>query len=296
METPWLDELLAASGYRLSRETLERRVVSNEHRREIARDIGADWETLAPYIGISDRDVEDIKEEYRRPVDKRFAMMRKWHELYGSEATYLKLINGLIQVGRRDLIQSLIMHAGHVSTNDDVGESVSQGVANEFSTTLILYIGILISVCATGTVIFFSQPSFMWKGFSDISFTNLQSSNQESSYSSTYIQPGKSIQPWASDRTSNDNLFTRCDPPSSDLPMVDDEIFVGRESDMTLVVNMMTRARIININGAPGIGKSALAIHVGYEMIKRNGTSVRYINMDEKASLVTKNMTSNQRV
>ena len=116
--TRWLDELLAARG--LSRESLERRVVTEEHRHKIAQDIGADWETLASYMGVPAQDVDDIKDsEHTQPVYRRLALMRRWHQLYGSEATYLKLINGLIQVGRRDLIESLL---SNLHTN--VGEPV----------------------------------------------------------------------------------------------------------------------------------------------------------------------------
>ena len=51
------------------------------------------------------------------------------------------------------------------------------------------------------------------------------------------------------------------------------------------MISMMASAHIININGAPGIGKSTLAIQVGYKVMIENGTSVRYINMNEKLSL-----------
>ena len=58
---------------------------------------------------------------------------------------------------------------------------------------------------------------------------------------------------------------------------------MGRENDVHQVLRRVTNAHIVNINGAPGFGKSTLAIHVGYEMIK-NGTSVRYINVEDKLS------------
>lgn len=48
------------------------------------------------------------KDEYRKPLDRRLAMMRRWHKLWGSEATYLRLIKGLRQIGRRDLIDRLM--------------------------------------------------------------------------------------------------------------------------------------------------------------------------------------------
>ena len=86
-----LDELITASG--LSRGALERRVVSEEHRLKIAMEIGKDWEILATFIKVPPRDVDDIKQEHTQQANMRVFLMRRWHELYGSEATYLKLID-----------------------------------------------------------------------------------------------------------------------------------------------------------------------------------------------------------
>ena len=91
---------------------------------------------------------------------------------------------------------------------------------------------------------------------------------------------------------------TNCSPTAMNLPAIDHKLFVGREKDISSVVSMMASEQyhdhIININGAPGIGKSTLAIYVGYEMI-RNGTPVQYINMNEKLSLFDDNMNSKQK-
>ena len=78
------------------------------HRDKIARDISGDWESLATFIGVPREEVEDIKDEYRKPLDRRLAMMRTWYKLLGKEATYVKLVEGLRQIGRRDLIDCLM--------------------------------------------------------------------------------------------------------------------------------------------------------------------------------------------
>ena len=65
------------------------------------------------------------------------------------------------------------------------------------------------------------------------------------------------------------------------LPMHDQEIFVGRENDVLEVMRSVDRANIVNINGAPGFGKSTVAIHVGHHVIK-HGTLVQYINVEDK--------------
>ena len=42
-------------------------------------------------------------------------------------------------------------------------------------------------------------------------------------------------------------------------------LLLGREKDTHQIFLRVARAHIVNINGAPGFGKSTLAIHVGYE-------------------------------
>ena len=77
-----------------------------QHRDEIALKIGKDWESLATFIGITSQEVDDIRDTYSgSPQRQRQAMMNRWEQLHGSEATYLKLIEGLEQIGRRDLTE-----------------------------------------------------------------------------------------------------------------------------------------------------------------------------------------------
>ena len=74
----------------------------------------------------------------------------------------------------------------------------------------------------------------------------------------------------------------RCDSVSHDLPIIKSP-FVGREVEMNRIMHYIhtNTAHIININGAPGFGKSSLAIHIGYEMVKE-GSTVRYIDAVDK--------------
>lgn len=64
-----------------------------------------------------------------------------------------------------------------------------------------------------------------------------------------------------------------------DLPLLYG-VFIGRENDISMVMEKAKKANIFNINGAPGFGKSTLAIHVGYRLVN-SCISVRYINMEE---------------
>ena len=97
-----LDQLLLAN------EAILKCEVSEQHSHEVAKRIGDAWESLATFIGISNVEVDDIKVKYKELLDRRLAMMRRWHELWGKEATYNRLVEGLKQIGRRDLIDLIL--------------------------------------------------------------------------------------------------------------------------------------------------------------------------------------------
>ena len=67
---------------------------------------------------------------------------------------------------------------------------------------------------------------------------------------------------------------------------------MGREDNVSVVLDRIMKYRIVNINGAPGFGKSALAINVGYHILKNN-TSIRYINVADDLSAMDAEMMSN---
>ena len=62
--------------------------------------------------------------------------------------------------------------------------------------------------------------------------------------------------------------------------------FIGRDKDVENVTHFLqfaenSHTKFVHIHGLPAVGKSTLAIHVGYEMAQ-HGIAVRYINVDEK--------------
>ena len=61
---------------------------------------------------------------------------------------------------------------------------------------------------------------------------------------------------------------TNCNQPvGHDLPTLYD-IFVGREDDIKKIMRKAMNVNIFNINGAPGFGKSTVAIHAGYKLLE----------------------------
>ena len=231
-------------------------VVSNKHRNDIASKIGDAWESLATFIGVPPEDVHDIKEEYRKPLDRRLAMMRRWHELWGSEATYRRLVEGLRQIGRRDLIEFLKQKAHLPSASG--------------SKLLLVCDAAFVAVV---TIIFVGAFNY-YNTYNAVPIHNISESgtNQQHLTKNT-THPSKTVEVLH-------QIVSDCSSPESDLPIIH-PLFVGRENDVHQVLLKVAKAHIVNINGAPGFGKSTLAIHVGYEVVK-NGTSVRYINMEDK--------------
>ena len=257
----------------ISKETLKC-VVSDKYSNKIAKRVHDAWESLATFIGIPHEDVHDIKEEYRKPLDRRLAMMRRWHELWGSEATYLRLVEGLRQIGRRDLIEllkqdtqlqpsasgskPLLKHQDNYDLPWESAELECKGT--NLIAILILFLGAL----------FFSSNN------NNITIHNIVSPNCSIDCADQQNLT-KNITHHLKKEAFSHRIAENCSSPESDLPIIH-PLFVGRENEVLLKV---ARAHIVNINGAPGFGKSTLAIHVGYEVVK-NGTSVRYINVEEK--------------
>ena len=99
-----LDSLLARKG--LKREDLKRQIKEKQLHKIAVR--VSDWKGCGPFLGISKQDIDDIECDERKTSDKRFALFIRWKRLNGEEATYLKLAEALVGIGRRDLVEDLI--------------------------------------------------------------------------------------------------------------------------------------------------------------------------------------------
>ena len=104
MEEPTLDTILQSKSLRKS--DLDH-ACSVEHMNNLALQIDS-WKSFSPFIGLSRQDEEDIEDEYRKNLDKKMAMFRRWSEKYSEEATYLKLAEAFESLKRRDLIVVLV--------------------------------------------------------------------------------------------------------------------------------------------------------------------------------------------
>ena len=192
----------------------------------------------------------------------------------GKEATYLRLVEGLRQIGRRDLIEFVVgilnwqQPDNYLRALINLCQSLQKKRIKMEWTLMILFTTFVVI-----GVVNINKPVPKVSDYYNITST------EKKQVTNTTSHP---------QRVAFDHGIRNCSFPESDLPMIH-PLFVGRENDVYQVLRKVARAHIVNINGAPGFGKSTLAIHVGYEIVK-NGTSVRYINVEDKLSSIVNQM------
>ena len=269
MDPLGLDDFLNKHG--VKKDVLQSPLPTTTLTNKIAKEIGDQWESLAPIIGVGGKKVEFIKRRYsQEPLKMRLVMMRRWHKLGRRKATYLKLVEGLWKIGRKDLIEVILREINRPAR-------LQQKLEKHFC--VILLIVCLIPLLIMVIYIYLNHA------------TTQASKNLNKEPNSTLRQGLEDYFNEANNSilysVQNKMLNKKCnyiELPNGELPKRHQETFVGREMDVVEVLRRVTTTNIVNINGAPGFGKSALAKQVG-NMILKNGTLVQYINIEDKLSL-----------
>lgn len=55
--------------------------------KKVASNLGADWVRLAPYLGLSEKDISDIRSNDDSDYKSAFTCLTLWQERSGSQAT-----------------------------------------------------------------------------------------------------------------------------------------------------------------------------------------------------------------
>ena len=97
MERPTLDGLVKKLGISL---TLLDQKCSDEHLKSIS--LFLDWRTVAPHLGLSETDIQDIDIDKRTEPEKRLKALQKWKMKYGYVATLKNLVQVLLKVDHAD--------------------------------------------------------------------------------------------------------------------------------------------------------------------------------------------------
>ena len=67
-----------------------------------------DWKCCAAYLGVPQQDIDDMVQEDSKERNRRIAMLRRWSQLKGQEATCIRLLEVIAEMGRNDLVESLL--------------------------------------------------------------------------------------------------------------------------------------------------------------------------------------------
>ena len=101
---PSLEEIL--SRHDLKATNLDREC-PRDIRRDIAVELGADWEMIGCYLELSLDELRDIKAGTSSPEMCRVTLLDTWGKREGKGATFLKLAGALHRRKRRDLLSVL---------------------------------------------------------------------------------------------------------------------------------------------------------------------------------------------
>ena len=67
----------------------------------------ANWQTVAPLLGLTETDEEDIEEEGKNTQDKRYKTLQRWKAKNSFKATYQVLVDVFLKLSRADLAEKV---------------------------------------------------------------------------------------------------------------------------------------------------------------------------------------------
>ena len=79
---------------------------SDEHITSISLFL-TNWQTVAPLLGLSETDEEDVQEEGKKTQDKRYKTLQRWKSKNLFKATYQVLVGVFLKLGKADLAENV---------------------------------------------------------------------------------------------------------------------------------------------------------------------------------------------
>ena len=79
---------------------------SDEHIASISLFL-ANWQTVAPHLGLTETDEEDVEEEGKKTQDKRYKTLRRWKDKNLFKATYRVLVDVFLKLGKANLAEKV---------------------------------------------------------------------------------------------------------------------------------------------------------------------------------------------
>ena len=76
--------------------------------RLICGKVGADWRDLGTVLGLESAFLDNTDNDFKECREKAWAVLRKWRQKNGKEATVGILRNALVKIERRDVVDELL--------------------------------------------------------------------------------------------------------------------------------------------------------------------------------------------
>ncbi len=80
------------------------------------------WEAKAYLLGLSEVEIEDIKQDYQHNEMRRVAMLRKWASKFGDKSTLRTLIEVSVENNWISFIRSVCSSLGYVEEHTGYGK------------------------------------------------------------------------------------------------------------------------------------------------------------------------------
>ena len=77
---------------------------SDEHITSISLFL-TNWQTVAPHLGLTETDEEDVEEEGKKMQDKRYKTLQRWKDKNLFKATYRVLVDVFLKLGKANLAE-----------------------------------------------------------------------------------------------------------------------------------------------------------------------------------------------
>ena len=69
------------------------------------------WKLVAPYLGLSEGDIQAVNRDGTSEEEKRLLMLQRWKQALIFKATYKKLVDALLSIKRADLAANVCQTA-----------------------------------------------------------------------------------------------------------------------------------------------------------------------------------------
>ena len=97
----------------------------SENHLAVISDAVADWRALSPFLGLTEAEEIAILESTHSVPARKIAMLRKWKQKHGAEATYKRLCQVLDGCRRADLVDKVKQLLAESNSSSDEEGNIS---------------------------------------------------------------------------------------------------------------------------------------------------------------------------